>query len=156
MLAVFIMKCLSISTTYHFQSEHIRPHPRFTPLCGHLVRCHMLFVVNVFLRLTPPLSPELSHFSPLINQVAETKHPKFTSMPRTCFVSGGCSGHALLKVCISVLLMGYVWMASRRTKMRTRRWQGDVNVGWLLLTDGRKKQKVLLRSSSCTSKTQKS
>lgn len=50
----------------------------------------MLFVVvNVFLRLTPPLSPELSHFSPLINQVAETKHPKFTSMPRTCFVSGG-------------------------------------------------------------------
>lgn len=89
MLAVFIMKCLSISTTYHFQSEHIRPHPRFTPLCGHLVRCHMLFVVNVFLRLTPPLSPALSHFSPLINQVAETKHPKFTSMPRTCFVSGG-------------------------------------------------------------------
>lgn len=57
MLAVFIMECLSISTTYHFQSEHIRPQPRFTPLCGHLVRCHMLFVVNVFLRLTPPLSP---------------------------------------------------------------------------------------------------
>lgn len=55
MLAVFIKECLSISTTYHFQSEHIRP--RLTsPLCGHLGHCHMLLVVNVFLRLTPPLA----------------------------------------------------------------------------------------------------
>lgn len=54
MLSVFIKECLSISTTYHFQSEHIRP--RLSPLCAHLGHCHMLLVVNVFLRLTPPLA----------------------------------------------------------------------------------------------------
>lgn len=128
--------CPTISTTYHFQSGHIRIRPRLILSPVWSFRTLPYAACCQCLPATYSASSQaLSHFSPLINQVAETKRPKFTTVPRTCFVSGGCSRRhscslsAELRSIKSMYISAPNGLRVNGPEEDKEKEEGDVNVG---------------------------